>query len=602
MKLKKFYRELVRRNVFRAVLAYLAVAWVLIEVSSVVLPTFEAPPYLLQGLIYLLAIGLVFWTVFAWIYDLTPEGWKKTPDWTDTTETRAANSRRLNAVIAVSGTTALLLLLAGSFWAGSKWKQQDSLAYNPEYRIAVIPFDMDTTATTDFEYFQVGSTQGLIDALSRSHSLMVLDMGSTKYFTAGMIPANSYLAANSENIDYFVTGKLYQDDNLLHVNLELRKELAQKPFWTREYQTDLSGVNELWTSTARDIQEGIGLRSEESVANKRGIRSIRPETYELYLKGKYYLSKSTVPEWQQGLVYLQEAIDRSPADPDAWAGMAEGYITWGHSLMPPEDVFPKALAAAKRAIQLDSLNAEGWAALSHYHTYFGWDWDLAEYAFYKADSLNPNMAYNHYHRSWYLALFGRMNEAIAEHKRAQELDPFTPMHTAWLAELYRWVGEYDLALDELEKVFEMNTGNYALALVLKGKVLTEMGKVEEGLELMRQGSEINKGWYLWYGPALIRYGQTEEGRQVLEELKGLPDVPFVNLALSANYLEAGEFDKAFEHLQKGKRHAWYAWFVRFFLTNERALKERLEEDPRYYALLTELKLPPPAPLQYDPDA
>jgi len=85
MKIKRLYTELVRRNVFRAVLAYLAVAWVLIEFSSVILPTFDAPAYLLQGLIYLLAIGLIFWTIFAWMYDLTPEGWQKTPNWTDNT-------------------------------------------------------------------------------------------------------------------------------------------------------------------------------------------------------------------------------------------------------------------------------------------------------------------------------------------------------------------------------------------------------------------------------------------------------------------------------------------------------------------------------------
>ncbi|MDX1333113.1 MAG: hypothetical protein R3252_08795, partial [Robiginitalea sp.] len=275
--------------------------------------------------------------------------------------------------------------------------------------------------------------------------------------------------------------------------------------------------------------------------------------------------------------------------------------TWGHSLMPPPDVFPKALAASKRAIQLDSANAEGWAALSHYHTYWGWDWNLAEYAFKKADSLNPNMAYNHYHRSWYLALFGRMNEAIDAHKRAQELDPFTPLHTVWLAELYRWVGEYDLALKELEKVFEMKTGGKALAQVLKGRVLTEMGKVEDGLELMRQGCEINKGWYIFYGPTLIRHGYTEEAQKVLEELKGFPDAPFINLAFSACYLEAGDMDKTFEHLYKGKKHAWYPWFVRYFLANERQLNGRLQEDPRYYELLGELKLPPPAPLQYDSD-
>ncbi len=596
MKLKKLYRELIRRNVFRAVLAYLAVAWVLIEVSSVVFPTFDAPPYLLQGLIYLLAIGLVFWTIFAWIYDLTPEGWKKTPDWTDTTETRAANSRRLNAVIGVSAVTALLLLLAGSFWAGSRWTNDKELAYEPAYQIAVIPFKADTTGLEDAEVFRTGLTQELIEALSGNHALMVLNMGSTKYFTAGLVPDNAYLASHSQNIDYFVSGNLEVKGNLLKVFLELRKDLSKGPIWTREYQRDLSEINQLWAAATSDILDFIGLGSPEKGHIHRELRSIRPETYELYLKGKYYLGKSTVDEWQRGLVYLQEAIDRNPADPDAYASMAEGYITWGHSLMPPDDVFPKALAASKRAIQLDSLNAEGWAALAHYHTYFGWDWDLAEYAFKKADSLNPNMAYNHYHRSWYLALFGRMNEAIAEHKRAQELDPFTPLHTVWLAELYRWVGEYDLAMAEVDKTLEMDTGRNALALVLKGMILADQGEVEAGLQSMKEACTINKGWYIYYGPYLFRNGKTEEGKKLIAEVEGLPESPFFSLALAFMYHAAGDLDKTFANLENAKKHAWYPWGIRIYMADD-----SFQQDPRYYELLSELKLPPPGPLQYDPD-
>ncbi|MGB5316726.1 MAG: hypothetical protein WBN56_12055 [Robiginitalea sp.] len=596
MQLKKLFRELNRRNVFKAVLAYLAVAWLVVEVASTVLPAFDAPPYFIKGLIYLLGIGLVIWTGFSWVYDLTPEGVRKTPEFSDTPETRRLNDYRLNAVIVGAGIAAFLMLLAGSFWAGSEWTRTDSLAFNPTHQIAVIPLAADMLEADDNEYFSNGMTQGLIETLSMSRALLVLDMGSTRYFRAGVIPANSYLASNSEQIDYFVTGKLNKTDNLIHVTLELRKDLKQDPFWTREYQDDISQIQRLWASATKDILAGIGLRSRNAASTEGKIRSIRPETFELYLKGKYHLSKSTVPEWQQGLVYLQEAIDRNPADPNAWAGLAEGYITWGHSLMPPPDVFPKALAAAKRAIQLDSSSAEGWASLSHYHTYWGWDWDLADYAFKKADSLNPNMAYNHYHRSWYLALFGEMNEAIAEHKKAQELDPFTPLHTVWLAELYRWVGEYEKGLNELGKVFEMETGRYALALALKGMILADMGQVDEGLEVLRLACEINKGWYVYYGPFLMKYGHEMEARQIIQELESSPDTPFFNLALAGIYMEAGDLDKTFEHLRKGKRHAWYAWMIRIYLADE-----NFRKDPRFQELLNELRLPAPAPFEYDPD-
>ncbi len=595
MHLRRFYRELVRRNVLRAVVAYLAVAWALLEISSVILPTFDAPPFLMQGLIYLLALGLVFWTGFAWVYDLTPGGWKKTPHWEDNTETREANTRRLNRVIVGAGITAVLLLLAGSFWAGSQWRQEGNYSYNPVYQIAVIPFETNAANLEEIEYLKSGLTQDLIETLSGNQSLMVLEMGSTRYFTAGVVPENPFMAASSENIDYFISGRFEKTDNNMKLVLELRKELGQPPFWSRDYQSDLSEIKQLCASATGDIIDVIGLGAEAKAVPEREIRSIRPETYELYLKGKYYLNKSTVEDWQRGLVYLQEAIDQNPADPDAYAGMAEGYITWGHSLMPPDDVLPKALAAAKRAIQLEAANAEAWAALANYHTYYGWDWNLADYAFKKADSVNPNMAYNHYHWSWYLALFGRMNEAIKEHKRAQALDPFTPLHTVWMAELYRWVGQYDLALAELDKAQEMGTGRQALILSLRGMILADMGKVDEGLDFMRQACEINKGWYIYYGPFLMKHGRIEEGRQIIQELEYFPETSFKNLALAWTYSEAGDLDKTFEYLQKGKRHAWYPWSIRIYLA------ENLQRDPRYYELLNELKLPPPAPLEYDAD-
>jgi tetratricopeptide (TPR) repeat protein len=151
-------------------------------------------------------------------------------------------------------------------------------------------------------------------------------------------------------------------------------------------------------------------------------------------------------------------------------------------------------------------------------------------------------------------------------------------------------------LEELDKVFEMGTGGNALALVLKGMVLADRGEVEEGLESMKQACDINKGWYIYYGPYLFKYGRMEEGNKILAELEGFPESPFFNLSLSFLYHAKGDFDKTFEYLEKGKRHAWYPWGVRIYLADE-----NLQKYPRYYELLNELNLPPPGPLQYDPN-
>lgn len=593
MKFRKFISELRRRNVFKAAIAYLAVAWVIIQIASVILPAFNAPEYAIKVLIYALIIGLIFWIGFSWIYDLTPEGIQKTEDTITDEETIRLNNRRLNKVIVGSLSLAVLLLVIISFWAGSKWNQNDN-TYDTK-KVAVLPFDLISDKDTE-DYFRNGLTEALITELSKVDQLNVISLASTRVLASGFNPANLLIVNEINIIDYFISGSIEQNSNTLKVQLKLKDSYDGGVKWQKNYSKDISEIRRLWAEVAADLssQMGMVVKLEDEVLWSN-LRPVKPETYELYLKGKHFLNKSKIEDWQRGLVYLQEAIDENPADAYAYAGMAEGYITVGHSLMPPPDVFPKALAAAKRAIQLDSTNAEGWAALAHYHTYFGWDWQLAEYAFQKANELNPNMAYNHYHRSWYLALFGRMNEAIEEHKRAQELDPFTPLHTAWLGDLYRLVGLYEEGLAEAETASKMQD-DYALSMFIKGRIYMDQGKTNKALKILRQASEINPGWkYMGYGPILIRAGHIEAGKAIIDELENMPRTPFFSLCLGMMYSNLGDFDRAFEWLEHAKKHAFYPW-IRVLTVNE-----EFREDPRFLELIRELNLPDPAPLIYEPN-
>ncbi|WP_297706118.1 hypothetical protein [uncultured Eudoraea sp.] len=589
----KFISELKRRNVFKATIAYLAVAWVIVQLFSVLFPAFNAPDYATKVLIYVLAVGLVFWIAFSWIYDWTPDGLQKTDDTIDDEETKRLTNRRLNIVIGSSLTLAVILLIAISFYAGASWNDNPILEQSK--KVAVIPF-VHEVEDPEEDYFMTGMTEELINELSKVDQLTVISQASSKVFYSNIGPATILISNELRQIDYFVQGTVERQLNKLTIQLELKESTDAAPIWKKSYSKDISQVRQLWAEAARDLAGEMGMEVKQDDAILwSNLRPVKPETYELYLKGKHYLNKSTVEDWQRGLVYLQEAIDENPADAYAYAGMAEGYITVGHSLMPPPDVFPKALAAAKRAIQLDSTNAEGWAALAHYHTYFGWDWQLAEYAFHKANDLNPNMAYNHYHRAWYLALFGRMNEAIEEHKRAQELDPFTPLHTAWLGALYRMVGEYEKGIIEADRAIQMQD-DYALGMLIKGRILIDQGNIEEGLEMLKQAASINPGWkYMGYGPALISAGYIEEGKAIIKELENMPRTPFFSLCLGMLYTNLGDFDKAFEWSRHAKKHAWHPW-IRVVATNE-----EFRKDPRFLALIHEMNLPDPAPLVYDPD-
>jgi len=591
MKFHRLLSELQRRNVFKSTVAYLAVAWVIIQIASILLPAFDAPDYAMKVLVAVMGIGLVLWIVFSWIYDLTPQGIQKTGELETDETVHANNSRRLNRVIFGALTLAILLLIGASFWAGAQWSNPADP--NNERRIAVLPFEI-IGDKDEMDYFNEGMTESLIDEFSKMGQVTVLSIASSRYLEAGLNPGKGLVSDELEDIEYFIYGSFRKNENFVELQLKISETIDGKPKWTKKYESDVSEIRALSAQIVTEISRelGIGLKTVDKL-RLAGIKPVKPETYELYLKGKYFLNKSTLEEWQRGIVYLQEAIDQNAADPYAYAGLAEGYITLGHNLLPPDDVFPKALAAAKRAIQLDSTNAEGWAALAHYHTYYGWDWDLAEYAFKKADQIHPNMAYNHYHRAWYLALFGRLDEAISAHKRAQEIDPFSPMHTAWLGYLYLMAGEYEKGLEEAARASEMHH-DFALSMFVKGNIYIEMGREKEGLEVLEKAGKINYGWrYMGLVRALFKTGYKQEGMEIIKEMEAREQNSFISLCLAYAYFEAGNHDKGFENLQNAKGHAFYAW-IRVLVTDE-----KIRQDPRYIELLDELGLPDPAPLSYN---
>jgi len=595
MKFNELISELKRRHVFKSTIAYLAISWVVIQIAATILPTFEAPDYILQGLIYVLSIGLIFWIGFSWMYDLTADGIQKTEDVGVNEETLILTNRRLNKVIAGSLSLGVLLLLAISFWAGSNWNVQPNL---PEMKkVAVIPFIQNTDGVEE-AYFETGMTQALIDQLSKVDQLTVINKRSTRILTAGFDDTNLLTLNVIKGIDYFIDGDIERELNLLSVHISLKESIDAEPVWQKSYSKDFSEVRVLWADVAADLasQMGIVVKPEDAVLWS-GLRHVKPEAYELYLKGKHYMNLSTPANRQQGLVYLQEALDSNPADAYTYAWLAEAYVFLGHGPDPPPDVFPKAFAAANRAIQLDSTVALGWAALSHYHTYFGKDWVMAEYAFKRANTLNPNLANNHYHRAWYLALFGRMNEAIEEHKLAQNLDPFTPRQTAWLGELYRWVGMYEEGIKQTEKASLMEDDmNFALGMFIRGRIFIDQGKVEEGLALLRQSAEINPGWkYAGYGPALLENGFINEGKAILKELEEMPKNGWSTLFIGVHYAYLGDFDKSFEAWNYENKHGWFPWLRVMFVPDE------IRKDPRFLKLIRDMNLPDPSPLIYNPE-
>ncbi|MHC4109137.1 MAG: protein kinase domain-containing protein, partial [Planctomycetota bacterium] len=244
--------------------------------------------------------------------------------------------------------------------------------------------------------------------------------------------------------DAVIEGSLYRSGDSLEIATRLY-DREEREIWTASYAGVLSDVVALYRGFARAIANEIGVHlNPTNEARLSQTPAVNPEVYEAYLRRMHLLNNSrTEEDLDSAIAYFQRAVDQNPADPLAYAGLALGYTTIGHGPSPWDDVWPRARAAAERAIRLDSTLAEGWAALADYKSYGESDWEGAERAFRRANELNPSLAMNHYHYAWYLALFGRTEEALAEHRRAQELDPLTPLHTLWIPALYRYSEEPD---------------------------------------------------------------------------------------------------------------------------------------------------------------
>ncbi len=466
--------------------------------------------------------------------------------------------------------------------------------------VAVLPLD-NLSDDPELEYLSSGMTDELIRELSKVNSLAVISQSSTRQY-AGITKPFSEISQELNDVNYIVEGNIFLQMDQIQTEIRLIDPIEDHVIWSQEYEQEIGSTRQLWARVAQDIIRIMGIFvPEENTALWSGIQSVDPETYKLYLKGMHAMEKSQ-PNIQEGLSYFNEAIDKNPSNPYAYAGLATAYIRLGHSLFPTEDVRQKANAAVLRAIQLDSTLAEAWSALGMVKAYYEWDWEGAEQAYCKANSLNPSLPWNHYHYSWYLVLFGRMNEAIREHKKAKELDPFSSYQTAWLGAIYNMVGEYEKAIAEAKLAIEL-PNNFIGRTVLADIYLT-MGKEEEAIEIYKQLTEIfPPAKFFSLSTGYILSGNIKEGKKILHELETQYDtIPsaFGAYIRSRMYAGLGDYDNAFKWFEFEPHFHFVPW-VRTGWNIRYTRDSSFIKDPRFRALMQRMNLPDPAPFQYDPD-
>ena len=365
---------------------------------------------------------------------------------------------------------------------------------------------------------------------------------------------------------------------------------TDRHLWGESYERDLRDVFSLQDEVARAIAEEIKIKvTPQEQARLTNAPPVNPEAYRLYLQGRYQASKRTLPGFEKSTLLFQQALENDPGYALAHAGLAETY-----GLLPfyggasPREAFPKAKAAALKALELDSSLAEGHAALGFVLFYGDWDWTAAERELKHAIELRPGYVISHHWYAEYLAAMGRHDEAIAEIRHAQELDPLSPLLFAIGGEVYGLARRYDEAIEQCRKALDLDS-NYALAhqnlgSSFLGQRMYEEAAAEYVMADQAWGKTDSSGQAL----AFALTGKRGEALKILERLKK-PSSPLEldSLMAAKLYLALGENQEALDWLEKAyEEHDPYAPFW-----NVSSVLDPLRSDPRFQDLLRRMKFP-----------
>jgi TolB-like protein/DNA-binding winged helix-turn-helix (wHTH) protein len=435
---------------------------------------------------------------------------------------------------------------------------------SPQIRsIAVLPL-MNLSGDVGQEYFADGMTEALTSNLSKLAKLRVISRTSAMTYKGSRKPLQTI--ARELHVDALLEGSVLRSGRRVRIVAQLIDASTDTHLWTENYERDVEDVLRLQGEVAEAIvrQIKVAVTPVENARMAYGPR-INPEAYEAYLKGMFHLGKFTPEGFEQGMPYLQQAVEKNPADPFAYASLALGYSIMGHDRFP--DAFARAKAAAQRSLELGGPLAEAYAALGMEELYSDWDLPSAGRDLQRALELKPNFAEALRNRSWYLRLCGRPREGLTEMKRAEELEPLVALFPADLAWQYFEEGQLDAAMAAARRSIELNP-KFSEGLAVAGWVLTAQGKFDEALAEHLKAASADPAWKWPLGRTYALMGRKDYARKIAAEMQKAPG-PMEQWGLGVIYSALGETDEAFRWLEAARksRFSWMPWVADFSRRN-----------------------------------
>jgi serine/threonine-protein kinase len=450
--------------------------------------------------------------------------------------------------------------------------------------IAVMPF-VNESGNADVEYLSDGMAETLISNLSSLPNLNVKPRSSVFRYKGKDV--DSQTIGKELNVQAILNGKVVQRGTDISLFVELIDISLDKVIWSQTYNRSQTDLVKLQSDVARDVSNRLQTRlSGTDEARVTKVYTADPEAYELYLKGNFYKDKFNRDSYQKAIDYYQRAIAKDPKYALPYVGMGWAYNTAANWYLPANEAEPKVKAAALKAIELDDSIAEAYNLLGIYEVWYGMDWEACERDFKRSIDLGSKSAHGGY--AYYLLATGKLDQAVAEFKRDQSLNPLNLNTNTNAAFGYVCAGRYDEAIDQARKTIELDPNHWGgyetLGLAYAGK--RQYPEAIAALEKARSLDNNNdiKG-YLGYVYAIS--GDSASAHKSLDELMSVASNSFVSrYNVAFVYAGLNDRDKAFEWLNRGFVEDRSAAIM-----NVDPPFQDLRDDPRYKDLRKRMNLP-----------
>lgn len=469
-----FWDELKRRSVFKVAVAYLAFAWLIVQVASVVLPAFDISQLALQALIVAFALGFPIALVCSWIYELTPEGIKRTDELSSEERRRMHAGRRLDFVIIGVLALALVTVIVDQYVIG------DGVRYDS---IAVLPF-ANLSGDADQEYFVDGMTDALIANLGKIAALDVISRTSAMRFKGTNLSLPEVAAALGATV--VVEASARRVGGRVQIIASLVDGAADRQLWSGTFEEDFTDVLRLQNDLAREIANRI----EATITPEEGVRLAASEpvnalAYEAYLRGLMHLHRLAPEELDLAERYFGQARERDPESALPYSGLA---LTWGAraqlNVVPATVAAPLARAHAQRAELIDEQLASVQRALAT-AAYLSWELADAEARVRRAIELEPSYAEAWFSLSNLRVIAGDTSEAIAQIRQAVRLDPLNPLYKMFEGVVLTCARRYDESIRAYREALEI-APNLATVWLNLTESLHLAGRFDEAIEAQRE--------------------------------------------------------------------------------------------------------------------